>query len=104
MKTLTLPRDQILANLVTNALRFTSEGGVILMATEQTPEQYVKVCLQDTYVGIPPEALPYIFDRFYPGDPACTRTQADDGLNTSSRLGLAIIKGLMEAMRGKVRG
>jgi signal transduction histidine kinase len=95
---LTLPRDQILVNLLTNGLRFASEGSVILMATEQNPEQCVEVCLQDTYVGIPPDDLPYIFDRFYRGGPACARTQADDGLNTSSGLGLAIVTSLVEAM------
>ena len=94
--------EKILLNLLTNGLRFTSVGGVISMAAEQTYGQYVEVCLQDTGVGIPPEDLLYIFDRFYRGDPARMRTEVDNAASTGSGLGLAIVKSLVEAMGGRV--
>lgn len=94
--------EQILVNLLTNGLRFTPEGGVISMAAEQTSGQYVEVSVQDTGVGIPPEDLPHIFDRFYRGDPARMRTEADASPSYGSGLGLAIVKSLVEAMGGRV--
>ena len=94
--------EKILVNLLTNGLRFTPEGGVISLAAEQTSDQYVEMCVQDTGVGIPLEDLPHIFDRFYQGDPARMHTQADDGASTGSGLGLAIVKSLVEAMGGTV--
>jgi signal transduction histidine kinase len=93
--------EQLLANLITNGLRFTLEGGVITIAA-QALEGAVEVRVGDTGIGIPPEELPHIFERFYRGDRARTRAAARDRLSSGSGLGLAIVKGLVEAMGGSV--
>jgi signal transduction histidine kinase len=93
--------EQILANLITNGLRFTQEGGVITIEAE-TLDEVVEVRVSDTGIGIPQEELPHIFERFYRGDPARTRPAAQDRLGSGSGLGLAIVKGLVEAMGGSV--
>lgn len=86
---------QILGNLVRNALRHTPEGGLIaLRAVRQ--DGWVTVSVEDTGEGIPPERIPYLFDRFYRGD------QARDRASGGAGLGLAIVRELVEAMGGDV--
>ena len=86
---------QVLGNLVDNALRHTEPGGEITLAAESDGGA---VCLrvQDSGAGIPPEDLPYVFERFYRGDEA---RQQQDG---ASGLGLAIAKSLVEAHGGGI--
>jgi signal transduction histidine kinase len=88
--------DQVLSNLVANALRYTPEGGVISLSANPTAKG---VCLQvqDNGNGIAPDALPYIFDRFWRGDKA--RTHKD---GSGSGLGLAIAKQLVVAHNGRI--
>jgi signal transduction histidine kinase len=93
--------EQVLANLITNAMRFTLEGGVITVEAEKL-EDGVEVRVSDTGIGIPPEDLPFIFDRFYRGDRARSRPAGQDQLSSGSGLGLTIVKGLVEAMGGSV--
>ena len=85
--------DQVLSNLVANALRYTSAGGRIALSAWRTPEG---VCIQveDNGKGISPEDLPNIFDRFWRDDP--TR-------QGSSGLGLAIARQLVQAHGGSIR-
>ncbi len=86
---------QVLGNLVSNALRYTPAGGEIsLVATQQGNR--VLLTVQDNGVGIAPDKLPYIFDRFYRGDEA---RQASEG---ESGLGLAIAKSLVELHGGAI--
>ncbi len=86
---------QILGNLVRNALRHTPEGGLVaLRAVRQ--DGWVTVSVEDTGEGIPPERIPYLFDRFYRGDEARDRASGGAGL------GLAIVRELVEAMGGDV--
>lgn len=92
---------QVLANLITNGLRFTLEGGVITIEAEAL-EGAVEVRVSDTGIGIPPKDLPHIFERFYRGDRARSRPAAQDQLSSGSGLGLTIVKGLVEAMGGSV--
>lgn len=88
--------EQILLNLVENALRHTPEGGRI--AIETTPsENGVQVIVKDTGSGIPPEHLPRIFERFYRADAGRSRESGGTGL------GLAIVRHLVEAHDGSVR-
>jgi two-component system phosphate regulon sensor histidine kinase PhoR len=88
--------EQILLNLVENALRHTPEGGRI--AIETTPaEDGVEVIVKDTGSGIPPEHLPRIFERFYRADAGRSREAGGTGL------GLAIVRHLVEAHDGSVR-
>jgi len=93
--------EQVLANLITNGLRFTLEGGVITVQAAVLKD-VVEVRVSDTGIGIPPEDLPYIFERFYRTDRARSRSAAQDRLSSGSGLGLAIVKGLVEAMGGSV--
>ncbi|HEV8634347.1 MAG TPA: ATP-binding protein [Chloroflexota bacterium] len=86
---------QAVSNLVDNAIRHTPSGGrVTLSAIREGGE--VRVAVQDTGVGIAPEHLPRLFERFYRVDKA--RSRADGG----SGLGLAIVKYVAEAHGGRV--
>jgi len=87
---------QVLANLVVNALRHTPPGGSITLRTDRL-DGSVRMRISDTGEGIPPEDLPFIFDRFWRGDRS--RSHAGD---TSSGLGLAISKQLVEAHGGRI--
>ncbi|MGD0613125.1 MAG: ATP-binding protein [Anaerolineales bacterium] len=85
---------QVFGNLITNALRYTPEGGRIRL-TAARAEKTLVLAVQDNGRGIPAEDLPHIFDRFYRADPA--RSQAGE-----SGLGLAIAKSIVEAHGGKI--
>jgi signal transduction histidine kinase len=88
--------EQILINLVENALRHTGEGGRISIQT--VPESDgVSLAVADTGSGIPPEHLPRIFERFYRADSGRSRESGGTGL------GLAIVRHLVEAHGGMVR-
>ncbi len=86
---------QILQNLLANALRHTPAGGTITVRVEPTPNA-VCLCIADTGEGIPPEHLPYIFDRFYRTDPTRSRDRGGAGL------GLAITRAIVEAHGGQI--
>lgn len=87
--------QQVLINLLDNALRHTGAGGKVAVTAKVQGEELV-VSVHDTGPGIPPEDLPYIFERFYKVEKARTRTTAGTGI------GLAIVKGLVEAHGGRV--
>jgi len=86
---------QVLNNLLSNALRFTPEGGAITLGAKADGEQ-VALSVQDNGVGIPPEDLPNIFARFYRGDEARNVKEKESGL------GLAIAKSLVAAHGGQI--
>jgi signal transduction histidine kinase len=83
---------QVLGNLLGNAVKFTGEGGRIT-AGAQVHGSEVRFHVRDTGKGIPPEQLPYIFDRYW---------QAKDTASRGAGLGLAIAKGLVEAHGGRI--
>lgn len=86
---------QVINNLVHNAIRHTPAGGLVIVAAESLPNSnVVEVAVRDTGVGIAPEDLPRIFDRFYRGD--STRSPGGTGL------GLSIVKQLVEGQNGSV--
>jgi two-component system phosphate regulon sensor histidine kinase PhoR len=87
--------EQILLNLVENALRHTAEGGSISVDTAAA-RNGVLLDVRDTGTGIPPEHLPRIFERFYRADSGRSREAGGTGL------GLAIVKHLVEAHGGSV--
>jgi signal transduction histidine kinase len=87
--------DQVLSNLVANALRFTSPAGKISLRAAANSGM-VRITVSDNGTGIPAEDLPYIFDRFWKGARARTR----DG--TGSGLGLAIARQLIRAHNGTI--
>nr|WP_232472418.1 HAMP domain-containing sensor histidine kinase [Deinococcus sp. DB0503] len=87
---------QVLANLLTNALRHTPPGGQVTVgAVADGP--FVQFLVTDTGSGIAAEHLPRVFERFYRADPA--RSRADGG----SGVGLTIARGLVERMGGHIR-
>ncbi|MFQ6102226.1 MAG: sensor histidine kinase [Anaerolineae bacterium] len=87
---------QVLGNLLTNALRHTPQGGCVTLAAV-AGERAVEVTIADTGAGIPPEDLPYIFERFWRRDKSRSRAGGGSGL------GLAIAKQLVEAHGGTIR-
>lgn len=86
---------QVLANLVSNALRYTPDGGVITLSAEAAGN-HVLLRVADTGPGIEPEHLPHVFQRFY-------RADASRPANGESGLGLAIAKSLVEAQGGTIQ-
>jgi len=94
---------QVLRNLLNNAVTYTPPGGEIIVTaravgsdTSATLSTGVEVSVQDTGIGIAPEHLPYIFERFYRADRSRARATGGAGL------GLAIVKQLVEAHGGRV--
>ncbi len=85
--------QQILHNLLSNALRYSPKGGSIWMEVACTSGQVI-LSVRDEGPGIPAEALAHIFDRFYRGDKARARTQGGTGL------GLSIARKLAQAHGG----
>jgi len=88
--------DQVLSNLVANALRHTPAGGEIRLTAVRHPA-HLLLTVTDTGEGIAAADLPYIFNRFWRGDSA--RTRAD---GVGGGLGLAIAKQLVEAHQGQI--
>jgi two-component system phosphate regulon sensor histidine kinase PhoR len=86
--------EQVLVNLVDNAVKFTEQGGVTISAARDEGGWVVSVA--DTGPGIERHHLPRIFERFYRVDPGRSREQGGTGL------GLAIVKHLVQAMGGDV--
>jgi heavy metal sensor kinase len=86
---------QVVTNLLTNAIRYNYEGGRVQVSAA-TICQYAVLVITDTGVGIPPEGLPHVFERFYRANAARSR---DDG---GSGLGLAICKTIVEAHGGTI--
>jgi heavy metal sensor kinase len=86
---------QLFLNLVDNAVKYTAAGGSIHLAIERE-EQWTKVVVEDTGIGIPAEALPHIFDRFYRVDKARSLDDAGGGL------GLSICQWVAQAHGGRI--
>jgi signal transduction histidine kinase len=88
---------ELLLNLVTNAIKYTPQGGTIdLILAEQ--DDAVSFTVRDTGIGIAPGDLPHIFERFWRADPARSRT----GDRPGTGLGLAITKWIAEAHGGSI--
>lgn len=85
--------EQILGNLLSNALRYAPQGGQITLTLASNPDG-VTLTVQDTGSGIPAEALPHLFERFYRADQARSRETGGTGL------GLTIARQLAEAHGG----
>ena len=89
-----LPR--LLSILIDNAVKYTPEGGAIRIVLERQAAGSVQLRVQDTGIGIPPELLPKIFDRFYRGDSVRNRNSGGFGL------GLAIAKWICDVHAAKI--
>jgi len=88
--------DQVLGNLMANALRHTPSGGIITLRAEPVKDG-VRIIVCDTGEGIPAEDLPYLFDRFWRGDRSRSRASG-----AGSGLGLAIARQLVQAHGGRI--
>jgi histidine kinase len=87
--------QQVMMNLLGNALRYTSSGGKVTVAL-RLQEPFAEVRVIDDGAGIPAEHLPHVFDRFYRVAESRSRQEGGSGL------GLAIVKRLIEAQGGQV--
>ena len=99
-KTLTIQADvvrlsQALGNLIRNALQYTPAGGQITVSLQEEAD-WLKIKVRDTGIGIAPDHLPHIFDRFFRVDSARQRATGRRGL------GLAIVNNLIELHAGHV--
>jgi signal transduction histidine kinase/ActR/RegA family two-component response regulator len=89
--------QQIVWNLLTNAVKFSPRGGRVEIVLERAPADAVQIIVRDNGEGISPEFLPHVFDRFRQGDGTTTRRHGGLGL------GLSIVRHLVEAHGGTVR-
>jgi signal transduction histidine kinase len=88
--------QQIVWNLLANAVKFTPSGGQVEIGVERA-NSYLEIAVSDNGIGISPEFLPHVFDRFRQLDSSTTRTQGGLGL------GLSIVRHLVELHGGTVR-
>ncbi|HLA87949.1 MAG TPA: ATP-binding protein [Anaerolineales bacterium] len=86
---------QVLTNLLSNALQYTPEDGSVTISIERN-KNMARIAIRDTGLGIPPEHLTNIYDRFYRVDKSRSRARGGSGI------GLTIAKHLVEAQGGKI--
>ncbi|KAA1191530.1 sensor histidine kinase [Paenibacillus sp. B2(2019)] len=89
--------EQIMMNLLENAIRYTDEGEITVHVDEDVDGDTVLFIVEDTGIGIPEEELPYVFERFYRVEKSRSRQYGGTGL------GLSIVKKLVELHGGKIR-
>lgn len=85
--------EQVLTNLVDNAIRHTDAGGSVTVH-QRSDDRGISIEVEDNGAGIPEDDLPFVFERFYKADKARTRGKSGTGL------GLAIAKNIIEAHNG----
>ncbi len=98
--TLEVDRDkleQVMINLVDNALKFTPAGGKVTLYAAPASGGWVRFSVKDTGLGIPPEDLPHVFDRFFRVERSRATRYGGAGL------GLSICRQLVEAMGGNIQ-
>src|SRR6185437_8119010 len=88
--------QQVLWNLLANAIKFTPKGGRVTIALERV-DSHAQITIEDTGIGIEADFLPYVFDRFRQADAGIGRRYGGLGL------GLSIVKSLVELHGGVVR-
>lgn len=89
--------QQIIGNLLGNAVKFTGEGGEIRVTAARAPDGFIELKIADTGRGIAPDFLPFMFERFRQADVSSRRAQGGLGL------GLAIVRQLVELHGGTIR-
>lgn len=86
--------SQVLSNLVSNAIKYSPDGGEIKITGKVMPE-YVVICVSDQGPGIAPDDIPHVFDRFYRSSDATRKTKG-------AGLGLYLARAVIEAHRGRI--
>ena len=89
--------ERMITNLLSNALKFTPEGGAVRLREVSTPER-VEIIVEDTGRGISTEHLPHIFDRFYRVPGSGSAPNPEQGLG----LGLSFVAWIVKAHHGKI--
>jgi two-component system phosphate regulon sensor histidine kinase PhoR len=89
--------EQVFANLVSNAIKYTPEGGKVVIRVPVADEEAVTVEIEDNGLGIPEDALPKLFQRFFRVDTIAHRQAA-----SGTGLGLAIVRGIIESHHGTI--
>lgn len=87
--------NQVLVNLISNAVKYTPDGGNIRITLSDTDNSVI-FNIRDSGIGIPKEEIPYIFERFYRADKSRNRNTGGSGI------GLAIVKSVVSAHGGTV--
>lgn len=87
--------EQVISNLIGNALRYVPDGGKVWLTASETADG-LRITVNDNGAGLPAEDLPYLFDRFWRKDKSRARLSGGTGL------GLAITKQLIEAQDGAI--
>lgn len=88
--------ERLVLNLLDNAIRYTPKGGKITLGIKEQNKK-IEFYVADTGIGIPPQHLPYIFDRFYVADPSRSKETGGVGL------GLAIVKWIADLHGAKIK-
>lgn len=88
--------DQVLGNLVSNALKYTPEGGTIHLEAQKNEEGMLSISVRDSGIGIPKKDIERIFERFYRVDKARSRNMGGTGL------GLSIAREIVKAHGGSI--
>ncbi len=86
--------ERVLSNLVSNAIKFTSRPGMVIVKTKVVSD-YLQISVSDSGQGIPKDELPHLFNRYF-------RTKNVEGKVKGTGLGLYIVKSIVEAHNGKV--
>jgi len=94
--------EQVLVNLLHNAIKFNHPGGRVKLMAEEAGEGRLRVRVEDTGPGIPPDDLPRIFERFYKVDKARTSVREGREREGGTGLGLAIARHIVQAHGGQI--
>jgi DNA-binding response OmpR family regulator len=89
--------QKILTNILSNAFKFTPEGGKISVRLRESENSSINISVRDTGIGINKKEIPKLFDRFYQADSSHTREQEGTGI------GLALTKELVDLHKGTIK-
>lgn len=87
--------SQVIINLITNAVKYTNEGGAININISES-NKFVSLSIKDNGIGIQEKEIPFVFERFYRGDKSRNKSTGGSGI------GLAIVKSIVMAHEGKI--
>jgi two-component system sensor histidine kinase KdpD len=88
--------DQVLTNLLENIARYAGPGVPVRITARELGAGRIGLTIEDAGPGVPPEALPRLFEKFY------RVPQKGEGARRGTGLGLAVVRGLVETMGGRI--